>query len=160
LLRCKDLKVLFSKLSHIFGRFVQRLSSVTVRTQNFGSLLEQLCICRDDSLFRSGFRLFVWRVCNTTSLLADGHLVGRIVVDLAILGKETDQTIFRRNPAKATIKRVEFALLNCVFLFGVPRCRPPRRSPGFEPLGICYFANFWDGPELTNVRDVNAGLSQ
>ena len=44
-------------------------------------------------------------------------------------------------------------------LVGVPGCRPPRRSPGFEPLGICYFANFWDGPELTNVKDVNAGLS-
>ena len=52
------------------------------------------------------------------------------------------------------------AFRKTVFLFGVPSCRPPRRSPGFEPLGICYFANFWDGPELTNVKDVNAGLSQ
>ena len=42
------------------------------------------------------------------------------------------------------------AFRKTVFLFGVPRCRPPRRSPGFEPLDICYFANFWDGPELTN----------
>ena len=42
------------------------------------------------------------------------------------------------------------AFRKTVFLLGVPRCRPPRRSPGFEPLDICYFANFWDGPELTN----------
>jgi hypothetical protein len=28
------------------------------------------------------------------------------------------------------------AFLNAVFLLGVPRWRPPRRSPGFDPLGI------------------------
>jgi hypothetical protein len=28
------------------------------------------------------------------------------------------------------------AFLRAVFLLGVPRWRPPRRSPGFEPLGI------------------------
>jgi hypothetical protein len=34
------------------------------------------------------------------------------------------------------------ASFRTVFLFGVPRARPPRRSPGFDPLGICYFAIF------------------
>src|SRR5215472_13467549 len=28
------------------------------------------------------------------------------------------------------------AFLSAVFLFGVPRWRPPRLSPGFDPLGI------------------------
>ena len=28
------------------------------------------------------------------------------------------------------------AFLNAVFLFGVPRWRPPRLSPGFDPLGM------------------------
>jgi hypothetical protein len=28
------------------------------------------------------------------------------------------------------------AFHKAVFLFGVPRWRPPRRSPGFEPRGI------------------------
>jgi hypothetical protein len=28
------------------------------------------------------------------------------------------------------------AFRNAVFLLGVPRCRPPRRSPGKDPLGI------------------------
>jgi hypothetical protein len=34
------------------------------------------------------------------------------------------------------------AFRKAVFLFGVPRWRPPRRSPGFDPRGIafCYFA--------------------
>jgi hypothetical protein len=27
------------------------------------------------------------------------------------------------------------AFLSAVFLLGVPRWRPPRRSPGFDPLG-------------------------
>jgi hypothetical protein len=31
------------------------------------------------------------------------------------------------------------AALATVALFGVPRRRPPRRSPGFEPRGICHF---------------------
>jgi hypothetical protein len=35
------------------------------------------------------------------------------------------------------------ALLSAVFLFGVPRRRPPRLSPGFDPLGIATFATFW-----------------
>jgi hypothetical protein len=30
------------------------------------------------------------------------------------------------------------AFLNAVFLFGVPRWRPPRLSPGFDPLGILF----------------------
>jgi hypothetical protein len=33
--------------------------------------------------------------------------------------------------AKAKILSVK-----TVLLFGVARCRPPRRSPGFEPLGM------------------------
>lgn len=32
------------------------------------------------------------------------------------------------------------AFLSAVFLFGVPRWRPPRLSPGFDPLGIAIFA--------------------
>jgi hypothetical protein len=31
------------------------------------------------------------------------------------------------------------AFLSAVFLFGVPRWRPPRLSPGFDPLGIAIF---------------------
>jgi hypothetical protein len=31
------------------------------------------------------------------------------------------------------------AALATVALFGVPRCRPPRRSSGFEPRAISYF---------------------
>jgi hypothetical protein len=31
------------------------------------------------------------------------------------------------------------AFLSAVFLFGVPRWRPPRLSPGFDPLGITIF---------------------
>src|ERR1700737_5243468 len=31
------------------------------------------------------------------------------------------------------------ALLSAVFLFGVPRWRPPRLSPGFDPLGMAIF---------------------
>jgi len=45
------------------------------------------------------------------------------------------------------------ALFNKVFLFGVPRCRPPRRSPGFDPLGICYFANFLRAAERTGIHE-------
>jgi hypothetical protein len=31
------------------------------------------------------------------------------------------------------------ACLSAVFLLGVPRWRPPRLSPGFDPLGIAIF---------------------
>src|ERR1700726_2683997 len=31
------------------------------------------------------------------------------------------------------------AFLSAVFLFGVPRWRPPRLSPGFDPRGIAFF---------------------
>ena len=31
------------------------------------------------------------------------------------------------------------AFLRAVTLLGVPFCRPPRRSPGFEPRAISYF---------------------
>jgi hypothetical protein len=34
------------------------------------------------------------------------------------------------------------AFRKAVALFGVPRRRPPRRSPGFDPLGIATFADF------------------
>src|ERR1700730_13201232 len=34
------------------------------------------------------------------------------------------------------------AFLCAVFLFGVPRWRPPRLSPGFDPLGIAIFPIF------------------
>lgn len=30
------------------------------------------------------------------------------------------------------------AFTSAVILFGVPFWRPPRRSPGFDPAGICY----------------------
>jgi hypothetical protein len=30
------------------------------------------------------------------------------------------------------------AFLSAVFLLGVPRWRPPRLSPGFDPLGIVF----------------------
>jgi hypothetical protein len=30
------------------------------------------------------------------------------------------------------------AFLSAVFLFGVPRWRPPRLSPGFDPLGTAF----------------------
>jgi hypothetical protein len=35
------------------------------------------------------------------------------------------------------------AFVSAVFLFGVPRWRPPRLSPGFDPLGIALFATFY-----------------
>src|SRR5437763_13230047 len=35
------------------------------------------------------------------------------------------------------------AFLSAVFLFGVPRWRPPRLSPGFDPLGIAIFQGFY-----------------
>ena len=34
------------------------------------------------------------------------------------------------------------AFLMAVLLLGVPFCRPPRRSPGFDPRGIASFATF------------------
>ena len=34
------------------------------------------------------------------------------------------------------------AFLNAVFLLGVPRWRPPRRSPGFDPLADRHFGEF------------------
>src|SRR5271166_4331599 len=36
------------------------------------------------------------------------------------------------------------AFLSTVFLFGVPRWRPPRLSPGFDPLGIAIFRRLYD----------------
>src|ERR1700730_859054 len=33
--------------------------------------------------------------------------------------------------------------LSAVFLFGVPRWRPPRLSPGFDPLGIAIFRRLY-----------------
>ena len=30
------------------------------------------------------------------------------------------------------------AAITLLRLFPLPFCRPPRRSPGFDPLGICY----------------------
>src|SRR4029077_13866118 len=35
------------------------------------------------------------------------------------------------------------AFLSAVFLFGVPRWRPPRLSPGFDPLGIAIFRRLY-----------------
>ena len=34
------------------------------------------------------------------------------------------------------------AFTRAVFLLGVPRWRPPRLSPGLDPLGIAIFATF------------------
>jgi len=34
------------------------------------------------------------------------------------------------------------ALMSAVFLLGVPSWRPPRLSPGLDPLGIAIFATF------------------
>jgi hypothetical protein len=33
------------------------------------------------------------------------------------------------------------AVLSAVFLFGVPRWRPPRLSPGFDPLGTVIYSD-------------------
>src|ERR1700731_1269432 len=43
------------------------------------------------------------------------------------------------------------AFLCAVFLFGVPRWRPPRLSPGFDPLGMAIFRSllFWPIKPLT-----------
>src|ERR1700730_6551465 len=43
------------------------------------------------------------------------------------------------------------AFLCAVFLFGVPRWRPPRLSPGFDPLGMAIFRSllFWPINPLT-----------
>ena len=35
------------------------------------------------------------------------------------------------------------AFTRAVFLLGVPGWRPPRLSPGFDPLGIAIFATFY-----------------
>jgi hypothetical protein len=35
------------------------------------------------------------------------------------------------------------ALTRAVFLLGVPGWRPPRLSPGLDPLGIAIFATFY-----------------
>jgi hypothetical protein len=35
------------------------------------------------------------------------------------------------------------AFVSAVFRFGVPRWRPPRLSPGLDPLGIAIFATFF-----------------
>src|ERR1700738_2245359 len=35
------------------------------------------------------------------------------------------------------------AFMSAVFLFGVPRWRPPRLSPGFDPLGIAIFRRLY-----------------
>jgi hypothetical protein len=46
------------------------------------------------------------------------------------------------------------AFLSKVVLFGVPRCRPPRRSPGLDPRGIflvCYFAIFLRAAEARGI---------
>jgi len=45
------------------------------------------------------------------------------------------------------------AALATVALFGVPRRRPPRRSPGFEPLGIAIFATFATKGELDLFKE-------
>jgi hypothetical protein len=39
------------------------------------------------------------------------------------------------------------AFFKTVLLFGVPRWRPPRRSPGFDPLGIAILLFFPDWPD-------------
>ena len=41
--------------------------------------------------------------------------------------------------AEAALSATAFAT---VALFGVPRCLPPRRSPGLDPRGIAVFATF------------------
>src|ERR1700724_1764133 len=44
------------------------------------------------------------------------------------------------------------ALLSAAFLFGVPRWRPPRLSPGFDPLGMAIFRSL--GPIKPVTRHV------
>src|ERR1700730_15148576 len=46
------------------------------------------------------------------------------------------------------------ALLSAVFLFGVPRWRPPRLSPGFDPLGMAIFRSLLLGPIKPVTRHV------
>ena len=45
-------------------------------------------------------------------------------------------------PASALIAsgphRLAISLISPVALLGTPALRPPRRSPGLDPLGICY----------------------
>jgi hypothetical protein len=43
------------------------------------------------------------------------------------------------------------ALLIAVFLFGVPRWRPPRLSPGFDPLGTAIFRSLGQIKPVTHV---------
>jgi hypothetical protein len=40
----------------------------------------------------------------------------------------------------------EAAFVSAVFLFGVARWRPPRLSPGFDPLGMAIFRSLLLGP--------------
>src|SRR3984893_1746933 len=44
------------------------------------------------------------------------------------------------------------AFLCAVFLFGIPRWRPPRLSPGFDPLGMAIFRSL--GPIKPVTRHV------
>jgi hypothetical protein len=41
--------------------------------------------------------------------------------------------------------------LSAIFLFGVPRWRPPRLSPGFDPLGTVIFRCPKTGGLATNL---------
>jgi hypothetical protein len=54
------------------------------------------------------------------------------------------------------------AFRKAVFLFGVPRWRPPRRSPGFDPRGIafCYFAIFRIGRIKNSLTPISSALSR
>jgi hypothetical protein len=54
------------------------------------------------------------------------------------------------------------AVLNCVFLFGVPRWRPPRLSPGLDPRGIaiCYFAIFRIGRINNSLTPIASALDR
>jgi hypothetical protein len=47
----------------------------------------------------------------------------------------------RMQPRAADLVQLEQTFRSTVFLFGVPRWRPPRRSPGFDPLGIVLLLN-------------------
>src|SRR6478609_3172140 len=46
------------------------------------------------------------------------------------------------------------AFMSAVFLFGVPRWRPPRLSPGFDPLGMAIFRSLLFGPIEPLTRHV------
>jgi hypothetical protein len=52
------------------------------------------------------------------------------------------------------------AFMSAVFLFGVPRWRPPRLSPGFDPLGIAIFRRLYiRHVPLPGGRGSETGLS-